>query len=744
MTPLRDLVVVEYAGSVAGAYCAKLFADGGAKVTVVGERTLSPHHQMYLDVDKAHGAAEDVALSTVDVVIESSSPDPLVPLDLRNGQLVRVQISPFGQTGERSHWKSTDLTDYAISGHAYLYGDPEREPLRGPAHQPAVAAGIYGFVGAMAALLARDRVDGQGQTVDISHVQVMVALHQVTLLRWMMAGDVLCRLGNRYTGQGQPNGPFRCVDGWVSVAGVSTQQVESILAVTGLLRLLEHPDIASPMDFEAHPDLLHEPLTKWFSTQKVGDVIALFQAMRVPAAPLLAPAELLKDPQLAAREFFRPLASDPTIQIPGRPYTLSHEQQRGDRAWQPGPISQGPLAGLKVLDLARVWAGPLCARILRDLGAQVVWVEAPWNRGPQELPQSLIDTTHHFPNDQAGDRPWNRNAHFVKYSLGKQSLAIDLQTPAGQAAFKRLVPQFHVVLENFSTRVMPQFGLGEDALHELNPDLIYLTMPGYGRSGPAENWLAYGSTVDSHAGLSSVIGYRDQSPWKGGIAWPDPIAGLHATAAVLSTLWSGLTHGTGGLTIEGAQFESTVAAIGDRIVEAQISGTFVPDGNRQAGYLAQGVYPALGDDNWIALSAPDQTTLDHLLVVLDLGGLTAGDHDDFDSAVSEKTALLEAGDLAEQLQAVGVPAAKVTRAADLMADPHLLSRNGWESFEQPDIGTFTAPVTPIAMSRTMPERPRPAPTLGQHNDLILAAAGFSDDEIAALFANKTIVTKPPS
>lgn len=738
-------MVVEVSGSVAGAYCAKLFADLGATVSVIGERRLGPHQQAYLDDKK--GAAPLATLEDfrrVDVLIESSAPDPLEPLTVDvNDSVIRVQISPFGTTGERATWRSTDLVDYALSGHAYLYGDPQREPLRGPPHQPAVAAGLYAFIGAMAGLLARKRL-GRGQTVDVSHVQVMVALHQVTLLRWIMNEDVFCRMGNRYTGQGQPNGPYPCRDGWVSIAGVTHQQMDSILAVTGLTHLLDHPDISSLMDFHDHPHLINEPLTAWLADRSVDEVVELFQAMRVPACPLLTPAELLDDPQLVSRSFFSPLTGDPSVLAPRPPFSFSHHQVRGTRAWQPGDLDNGPLAGLKVLDLARVWAGPLCARILRDLGAEVVWVEAPWHRGPQTIPQSLIDATRVYPNDEAGDRPWNRNTHYVKYSLGKKSLAVDLQTESGRAVLRRMVPQFHVLLENFSTRVMPQFGLDEEALHQLNPDLLYLTMPGYGRSGPAEHWLAYGSSVDSHAGLSSLIGYRDSTPWKGGIAWPDPIAGLHAASGVLAALWSGVTSGTGGLTIEGAQFESTVAAVGDRIVEAQLDGDFVPQGNRDAAYLAQGVYRCRGEDEWIAISIPDAEVLAAFVEVLAMDAPEVEDHDSFDEAVSTITLDHDATELAATLQAAGIPAGKVAKAPDVMADPHLHSRDNWETVDQPDVGDFIAPITPIALSATPLRRPTAAPLLGEHNHQVLHDAGFSDDEVDELSDTGALVTQPPA
>ena len=747
--PLSGLSVIEYAGSAAGAYCGKLFADQGALVHLVDQGGVTDHlteyQHLYLNAGKIPTAEAALDVAAADVIIESSAPSPLQPRSLDCPQAVRVQMSPFGTSGPRSNWSSTDLVDYAVSGHAYLYGDPEREPLRGPPDQPAVASGLFGFIGAMAGLFARLQL-GHGQTVDVSHVQVMVALHQVTLLRWLMTKSVFCRMGNRYTGQGQPNGPYRAADGWVSITGVTNPQVEGLLAVTGLTHLLDHPDITSPMDFQIHPELLDEPLQAWLADQTVDDVVELFQAMRIPTSPVRTMPELLDDPQLVYRDFFKPL--DPTATegplVPGQPFTMSHHQEAGSAGWTPGHAGKGPLAGLRVLDLARVWAGPLCTRILSDLGADVVWVEAPWSRGPKQIPQSLLDATRHFPNDEAGERQWNRNSHFVKYSLGKQSLALDLEPEAGRETLARLVPHFDVLVENFSTRVMPQFGFDENRLHQLNPDLIYLTMPGFGRSGPAENWLAYGSSVDSHAGLSNLIGYRDQVPWKGGIAWPDPIAGLHATSAVLTALWQQQQPRVGGLTIEAAQFESTIAAIGDRVLEAQMTASFAPDGNRDPGVVAQGIYPCEGDDNWIAISMPDTNAAHIAAQELGFNVDLLSDHDALDQVLASITAPLDRFELAERLQAAGVPAGAVTKAPDIMADQHLVSRGSWVTVDQPDIGPFTAPVAPLSMSVSPVAVRSPAPTLGQHNEQALIAAGFSAAEIRHLAAHGVIVTEPPS
>ena len=643
--PLAGLTVVESAGSIAGAYCARLFALQGADVRVVGHDGLDQASQLYLRQDIDVSAEADIEWNQVDVLIESGAPRPPEFLDVGGADLVRVRLSPFTEDGPYATWASTDAIDYAASGHANLYGAPGEAPLTGPANQPAIATGLFGFIGAMAALLRR-QVSGYGETVRASHHETMVALHQMTMLRYTMTGYVLNRMGNRYAGQGQPNGLYPCGNGWVSICAVTQPQADAVLAVTGLGDLLDHPDIETSLDLQQHPELLDVPLTAWLAERDVDEVVELFQALRVPACPASSPRDLLNDPHLRARNFWRIAGDQAETAVPGAPFTRTHHQTPSGTAWHPSDSAGGPLAGLKVLDLTRVWAGPLCTRILADLGAEVVMVEAPFARGPVQVPQQFIDVMGYFPNDEGGDEPWNRNGHILKFALGKSSLAIDLQTDAGRVAFEQVVSDAHVLVENFTPRVMPQLGLSEDRLHELNPDLIYVTMPGYGRSGPCENWLAYGSCIDSHAGLSHLIGY-DEPPYKGGVAWPDPIAGLHSCSALLASLWGSAVGGHGGCTIEAAQFEAMLAAVGDHIVAAQLEA-----GDRG---LAEWTVRCAGDDRWIAVAAPDAAAD---AALRQFGGAAADA--DLGDVVAQLARSADAFELATALQSAGVPAAPVT------------------------------------------------------------------------------------
>jgi crotonobetainyl-CoA:carnitine CoA-transferase CaiB-like acyl-CoA transferase len=369
------------------------------------------------------------------------------------------------------------------------------------------------------------------------------------------------------------------------------------------------------------------------------------------------------------------------------------------------------------------------------------------------VPDAVVQSVKYYPDDEPGDRPWNRSGHIVKYALGKRSLALDLAEPEGIATFERLVPWADVVIENFSSRVMPQFGLDEDRLHELNPGAVYVTMPGYGRSGPAEHWLAFGTSIDSHAGLSSLVGYADTRPWKGGVAWPDPIAGLHATCATLIALWDRAADPAGrGQTVEVPQFEATVAVVGDQLVAAQLGVQPTGSSNRSPAGSPAGVYPCLGEDRWVAIAVAGDRSW---AALCDAAGFDADlrcldhrqrvdRHDELDSRIAAWTRHHDQVALASELQALGVPAAPVHDSTGILADPHLVARDAFATIDQPEIGPFTTPRIPIRLSATPARIRRRAPRLGEHNvDVLTSAGGFTADEVTALADGAVIADEPP-
>jgi benzylsuccinate CoA-transferase BbsF subunit len=377
--------------------------------------------------------------------------------------------------------------------------------------------------------------------------------------------------------------------------------------------------------------------------------------------------------------------------------------------------------------------------------------EVPWTRTPLQVPQSLVDSTHYFPDDEAGDQPWNRNGFHNKYANNKLSTVIDLGKAEGREFFAALVPKADVVIENYAPRVMPNFELGEGALRKLNPDLTYVTMPGYGRSGPNSDWVAYGPTIDGHAGHTSLTGYRNEIPWKCGIAWPDPTAGLHAAAATIVALLDRQCCGTTGQTVEIAQLETAINMIGQHVVAFQLDGPSGRWGNRRPGRAPQGVYPCKGQDRWIAISVVDDASWLGLCEVAGWSELQQLDvdqrwdrHDELDARLSSFTVDQEDRSLMVALQTAGVPAGAVFDAADVVNDPQLQSLAFFVPLSHPAAGTHVWPRFAARLELTPATMRQAAGMMGEHNEYAaLELAELSRSHYEALLKQGIVRTEPP-
>ena len=796
--PFESLVIVELAGSVAGAYAGKLFAGFGATVLKVEPPGGDPMRSVgepldgmgttfaylntgkssvVIDMSEASGRAKlQTLLRTADAVIESASPGPLVPLARANETpgLIKAFVSPFGLSGPYANYRSTSLTDFAAGGQMYLTGEPDREPLQGAGPQAQYAAALHAFIGILAALRHRGAT-GEGQEIEVSHMETMASLHQWTSVRWTHGGRIQRRIGNRYDTL-HPVTLYACRDGFVAVSASTEDQAERLMAVAGVGEMHDDPRFRGGAARLVNAEAFDELLAPWLMSHTAAELVEIGQTARIPVAPAPGLLELVADPHLDARGFWqRPIGETdgprypgPPFRISGIPWRLSPAPQLGEGAvddMPPTPVAgriadetgatptlgAGPLAGVRVLDLSRVWAGPLACRILGDLGADVIKVEPTWGRPRQVSPQA-VQVTGRYPNNDAGERSWNREGMFNKFNRNKRAITLNLDRPEAKAVFEQLVAASDVIIENYSPRVMPQLGLGYERLQEINPAIVYVGMPGYGWDGPYRDWVAYGTTLEPHAGLSSMMGYRDSGPYKSGVAWADPVGGMHAAAAVLLALHDRAARPDGsGHAIELAQFEGMMCLAGEEFLAAQVRGA-EPErrGNRHETWAPQGVYRCSGDDRWLAISITNDDEWRALCTVSGLERLSnlrvserRARHVEIDGVIEKWTASRDHLDAMELLQNAGVPAIALFDARDLVENEHLRARGFWKPITHPDSGTYDFPGLPIALSRTPATIRRPAPGFGQHNREVLAEVlGMGDDGIDALFAAGILVDVP--
>ncbi|MFN8618230.1 MAG: CoA transferase [Dehalococcoidia bacterium] len=418
------------------------------------------------------------------------------------------------------------------------------------------------------------------------------------------------------------------------------------------------------------------------------------------------------------------------------------------------PSERLPLAGITVLDLTRVWAGPLATRMLGDLGADIIKVEATWSRGPRSVSNADVRVSGRYPDNEAGARPWNREGMFNKLNRSKRSLTLQLDTPEGKAAFEKLVPLADVVIENYTPRVMPQLGLGYERLRELNPGIVYVSMPGYGWNGPSRDAAALGTTLEPEAGLSSLMGYDDSGPYKSGVAWADPVAAMHGAAAVLMGIVDREADPERrGQAIELAQLEGMICFIGNQLLaEQRAVPPTRPRGNRHAFHAPQGCYPCAGDDRWLAITVTSDAEWRALAEAAGfeaaLADLTLASrmrrHTEIDRRLADWTSGQDRDALEALLQRAGIAACAVNDAKDLVEHAHLTARGFFADIQHADAGRHLFPGLPIRLSETPARYVRPAPLLGEHNrEILTTMLGMDDDQISALQAAGVIAEEPP-
>ncbi len=411
-----------------------------------------------------------------------------------------------------------------------------------------------------------------------------------------------------------------------------------------------------------------------------------------------------------------------------------------------------PLDGVRVLDVTASWAGPWCTKILGDLGADVIKVEAmqayDLTRGP-----AASEDWRAYAN-RGAERPYERADTFLKPNRNKRGITLNLKDARGADLFRRLAAVSDVVAENFAPGEMEKFGLGFAELRRLNARLVLLRMPAIGADGPERNYLGFGSTLEMLSGITNLTGYQGGPPMKSGFWYGDPIAGVHAAAAVMMALFEREATGTGQI-VEVAQIETLTCFAADAVLQYAANGELYDRmGNRDLIAAPQGCYPAREDDTWITLSVrteaqwralaelierPEWTT-DPSLVTADGRRLRA---DDIDDAITSWTRGRSQDAAARELEAADIVAAPVYSNRQIFEDEHVRARGFFEEVAHPEAGVHEYPASAWLLDGKRLLSRRPAPLLGQHNREVLAGLlGLDSDTMDALEADAVIGYAP--
>ena len=405
------------------------------------------------------------------------------------------------------------------------------------------------------------------------------------------------------------------------------------------------------------------------------------------------------------------------------------------------PVKGLPLSGVRVLDLTWVVSGPQTTRLLADLGAEVVKMES---RQHGDQVRRMTFNPH----------VWRARGMFIYFNRNKLGISLNMATSEGRAIFGRLVSLSDVVIENFSARVMERWGFDYAHLAAINPAIIYVSMPGFGHSGPQQDYQSNGPTIQALAGQTFACGLPGLPPTGFGYSYMDHTAGYYGAMAALQALYYRNRTGRGQF-VDLAQLETACSLMGTYILDYTANGRSsrrpgMPQGNRSAhpAGAPHGVYRCLGDDRWVVITVFTEEEWGRFREAIGAPAWTADprfatlpdrlrNQDDLDGYVESWTAQRTQSEVMRLLQGAGVAAGMVqdpSQRAD--EDPQLRARGHIVDLEMAEAEGGRARVDglPMAIASLPHESYRPAPTVGEHNSRIYGdLLGMGDLDIEDCF-----------
>lgn len=798
MRVLSHLQVVEIGSSAATSYCARLFADFGADVQKVEPPAgdplrrsppLTPGGQSawfaFLNFNKSSVVIDrtdpnastrlKALIETCDILIDGRDVDasycPFIDIaairELRPG-LIYLGASWFGREGPYAEFVATDSTVRALAGLIKLVGPVEGPPLHAPDFQTGILAGLWGFIATASSVVAR-RQGVAERSWSLSIFEASLALGEYLMLKAFARGDVMRRIGVNRFWPGFPVGIYETREGWLGVTVVTPSQWRAFCDMLGLFQLRDDPALTLGEDrlkqmerIERHfiPALKMRTALEWFAEGL---------KRKIPIVPVPEISDLVQDPEKRERGAIVPLllGEEQGFTVGSMQRLTSTPPHRGGKVPAPGEqqayatsrtyvpatapgssscidTDQQPLRGIRVVDFAMGWAGPLCTRTLADLGADVIKIEAiqypDWFRG--------IDRRAAYVDGQM----YEKALPFCIMNRNKRGITLDLSRPQGLALAKRLVAGADVIINSYSVDVLPKLGLGYDVLKALNPRLVMMSMSAFGAHSVHRDCRAYGSTFEQGSGLPGVVGNPDGPPVMSHVAFGDAVGGLNGCAAVLVALIHARTTGQGQF-VDLAQIECMMPFAAPWITVHSIDGTSPKRyGNRHPHFVPHGCFRCAGEDSWIIVAATDEDMwlrLAHLVGRSDWGtdaSLKSPDarrriEDVIERDIETWTLSRNADQAMFELQAARVAAGVARLPIDLLEDRHLKSRMFWQEVNRGFIGWHPQPSIPIREGVEPHAIRTAAPTMGEHNREILSGLlGLSDTAMAQLVEEGIIGT----
>ncbi len=787
--PFDGLVVLELCTEIAGPYAGKLFVDAGATVIKIEPRGGDPMRSWtasFQDLPKGEASplfqylnagkrgivldprdAQDRAhfarlAERADLVIEDWGPGGLEaagldPADWResNPRLSIVRISPWGQEGPWAHVPANEFTLQAATGSVDYRGLPDRYPVASGGRIGEWVGGTFAAVTAVAAWRSARQTD-EGQIADLSVFEAMIQCFSIF-------GD----LGAQFEGGDlarsieipsiEPT-----ADGHIGFCTITAQQWKDFCSMLGRQDIGDderYLDARNRMaDFEFIQGAIHDAT----QSKTTAEWIELCELLRIPVTPIGNGESLPEMDHMIERGAFErapggflqprtPWRLETTVPRPIGPTPgLDGDREAILEEFASTPPKREvryahadlPFTGLRVIDLTAFWAGPYTTSMLSDLGADVVKVESI------QRPDGM-----RFATAYRGADLWEWSHVFHGVNPGKRDVTLRLDHDEGRRLLERLISEADVVIENFSARVMPAFGIDADKVKSLNSRAIFVRMPAFGLDGPWKDRAGFAMTVEQVSGLAWVTGYDDLPLVVRGVC--DPLGSAHALFALSLALEERRRTGLGQV-VEVALVEPALAIAAEQVIERSAFGvTLARDGNRMPHAAPQGIFSTDQEEERVAISVDDEASWRALCAVLGANDWRRSDafsthrgryeaHDELCARIAAWVRPKSREEVLETLRAAGVPASAVVNNHGVYPNPQLEDRGFFQTMRHPFTGETRYPSFPARFEAFERDLHRsPPPTLGQHNrEILQGELGLSDREFDRLEADQIVGTKP--
>ena len=787
--PFDGLLIVDLCENIAGPYATKLFVDAGAQVIKVEPRGGDPMRRwtasfqnlpedeasplfQYLNAGKqsivldprdAQDRADYARLAErADLLFEDWGPGRLEELGLdpeawqeANPRLSIVRLSPWGQIGPWSKYPANEFTLQAATGSVDYRGLPERYPVAAGGRIGDWIGGTFAAISGLAAWRSA-RQTGEGQIADVSVFEAMIQCFSIF-------GD----LGSQFEG-GELDRSIEIPsieptkDGHIGFCTITAQQWKDFCSMIGRQDIGDNDrylDARNRMeDFDFIQGAIHDATRE----KTNAEWIELCELLRIPVTPIGNGQTLPEMDHMIERGTFEqapggflqprpPWHLETTSPVPtGATPTLD-----GDRAEirtrldQPIPaatprIGQAdlPYAGLRVIDLTAFWAGPYTTSMLSDLGADVVKVESI------QRPDGM-----RFATTYRGEQLWEWSHVFHGVNPGKRDLTLRLDHADGLSLLERMISEADIVIENFSARVMPAFGIDAAKVKALNPRAIFVRMPAFGLDGPWKDRPGFAMTVEQVSGLAWATGYEDLPLVVRGVC--DPLGSAHALFALSLALEERERTGFGQV-VEVALVEPALAVAAEQVIETSAYGVVHGrDGNRMPHAAPQGIFETREEERRVAISVTTEAAWRGLCDVLEASDWRLSDalsthqgryeqHDMLCARVSAWARGRTQDEILEAMRAADVPASAVVNNHGIFPNPQLETRHFFQTMNHVHAGDTRYPSFPASFSSFERELHRsPPPTLGQHNrEILQGELGIGDKDFERLEEEGIIGTRP--